>query len=333
MKKLNLTLIGLVAISSVAFAGNGDAGFTPSGKATAKIFTDFSSVTMGSTSTTDSKTNNAFNLSRAYFGYGYSFSPNFSAKVLFDIANNGTATPSNFDAFIKNAYAEYKGDVFTFDLGMIGTTMFNLQESTWGKRYLYQSFQDKYGFGSSADLGFCATAKLAPEASVDLSILNGEGYKSIQTDSTFKVALGLTLKPVKEFVARAYVDYYKKPFGKSKDQTSFNVFAAYTGAKATIGGEFNMQTANKFTTDHNWSGVSFYGTYNASKMVSLFARFDNLTSKNDWSTANDGQTYIAGLEVAPVKGIKISPNFQYFNPKANNVASKTTIGINVEASF
>jgi hypothetical protein len=340
MKKFYFSMISMLCIGSMMFAQNSGKSddFKPSGKPIATIYTDFASMTTGSTSTTSSKTNNAFELSRAYFGYAYNFSPNFSGKVLFDIANSGSASPSAFDAFIKNAFVEYNDKTFTVDLGMIGGTMFNLQESTWGKRYLYKSFQDQYGFGNSADLGITAKVKFAPEVSFDLSLLNGEGYKKIQSDSTLKVAAGLTFTPVKEFKARVYYDYYKKPneTGYSKDQNSFNVFAAYTGKDVTLAAEYNLQNGNGFKTDHNWSGISVYGIWNASKYINVFARFDDLTSKKisgtEWS-ASSGATYMAGVEFIPVKGVQIAPNFRYFNPSISDKASNTTLAVNVGLNF
>jgi len=101
--------------------------------------------------------------------------------------------PSAFTAFLKNAYAEYSHGMVKADLGLIGTTMFSLQESVWGKRYLYKSFQDQYGFQSSADLGAKVNLQFIPELSLDLAVFNGEGYKKVQADSTMQFSIGLTV--------------------------------------------------------------------------------------------------------------------------------------------
>lgn len=340
----------MLCIGSMMFAQNSGSSddFKPSGKPIATIFTDFSSISTGSYTTTSNKnvssaTNNAFELSRAYFGYAYNFSPNFSGKVLFDIANSSTATPSHFDAYIKNAFVEYHDNLFTVDFGMVGCTMFNLQESTWGKRYLYKSFQDLYGFGNSADLGITAKAQLVPQVlSVDLALTNGEGYKSIQMDSTVRVGVGLTCNPIKELTLRAYYDYYQKAKepAYTSDQNVFNVFASYKNKDFTLAAEYNHANGLGRVVSKNTSGASIYGTWFASKYINVFARFDDITSNTftgqttEWQSTKDGQTYIAGVEFVPVKGVQIAPNFQYFNPAVSSaVASKTTLAVNVGLNF
>ncbi len=312
MKKIFLSLTVLFAISNLLSAqttGTSTDTFKPSGKPIVTIFNDFAY------NTSNSKSNAAFELSRAYFGYGYNFSQNFSGKIVFDVANSAGLNPSAFTAFLKNAFVEYSDRLLTVDMGMIGTSMFSLQEGIWGKRYLAKTFQDQYGFGSSADLGVSAKLQLAPQVSIDAQLLNGEGFQKVQADSTLKVAAGLTVKPVTNLVARVYVDYMKKNVA----QKSFNAFLAYTGENLTLGAEYDMQVGNKMIADHNFSGISLHATYKTSKSMTIFARFDDLTSKkigsstSGWDTA-DGQLYMAGLEFFPVKGVQVSPNIRYSKP-------------------
>lgn len=302
--------------------------FKPNGAPIVTIFSDFTSTT------SNSKTNNAFDLSRAYFGYGYHFSKDFYGKVVFDIANSAGLSPSAFTAFLKNAFLEYSNPVVTVDMGMIGTSQFSLQESIWGKRFLAKTFQDQYGFGSSADLGAAVKVKFAPQVSLDVQLLNGEGYQKVQADSTFKVAAGLTVMPVKNLIARVYVDYMKKNVA----QHSFNAFLAYTGKDFTLAGEYDMQNGNKMIQDHNFSGVSLHGTYNVDKNMAIFVRFDDLTSKKIGSAttgwdSSDGQTYMAGLVFMPAKGVQISPNFRYWNPSSSAMHSTTSLALNLGLSF
>ena len=300
--------------------------FTPNGKPIVKVFSDFS------VTNSNSMTNYAFEVPRAYFGYGYNFSKEISGKVVFDIANSGGLAPSAFTVFLKNAYAEYSNKSLTANFGLIGTTGFKLQESIWGKRYLYKSLQDQYGFGNSADLGASLTYNIIPQLSIDLSVFNGEGYKKVQADSTVLVAAGLTVQPIKNLYVRVYGDYIKKTI----EQTTFNVFVGYKAANASIGAEYNYQTGNKLKADHNFSGISVYGNYNVAKKLSVFGRFDNVMSDKigaattGWNST-DGQVYIAGIEYAPVKGIKIAPNVQYSDRTVGN--SATTFLVNLEMSL
>ena len=336
MKKILISAISLIFISlsiSAQNAGSTQDSFKPSGKPIVTVFSDFTNTTTKSTS------NNAFELTRAYLGYGYNFSQDFSGKIVFDIANTKDLSPSAFTAFLKNAYAEYSHGMVKADLGLIGTTMFSLQESVWGKRYMYKSFQDQYGFQSSADLGAKVNLQFMPELSMDLAVFNGEGYKNVQKDSTMQFAVGLTAQPIKNLYARVYYDYMnKQSYATAKvAQSSFNVFVGYKSDKATVAAEYNSQMGNKNTADHNWSGLSVYGTLPFAKQFTAIARFDDLMSKKigtattGWNTSTDGQVYMAGVEFAPVKGIQITPNFRYSSLTSGTTS--TSININLGMSF
>ncbi|MDR3652114.1 MAG: hypothetical protein P4L34_04000 [Paludibacter sp.] len=333
MKKIYLSLIVLFGMSYLLNAQTANDTFKPNGKPIVTIFSDFTNTT------TSSKTNNAFELSRAYFGYGYNFSPDFSGKVLFDIANTPGLSPSAFTAFLKNAYAEYSNGILKADLGLVGTTMFSFQESMWGKRYLYKSFQDQYGFQSSADLGAKVNLQFIPELSLDVAVFNGEGYKKVQADSTMQFTVGLTAQPVKNLYARVYYDYMnKQSYATTKvAQSSFNVFLGYKSDAGTLAAEYNLQNGNKNTSGHNWSGLSIYGVLPLDKQFSVIARFDDLmsskvgTATTGWNTSTDGQVYLAGVEFAPVKGIQITPNFLYSNLTSG--ITTTSLNVNLGISF
>jgi hypothetical protein len=332
MKKILFSAITIVFMSLSLSAQNkvdGQDSFKPNGKPLVTIFSDLKY------SFQNGKSTPAFELSRSYFGYVYNFSPNFSSKVVFDVANSGGLTPSAFTAFVKNAYVEYGDKLIKVNMGMVGTNTFSLQESTWGKRYLLKSFQDQNGFSSSADLGASVKLQFTPELSLDAQLLNGEGFQKVQADSALKVAVGLTYEPVKHLLVRVYGDY----MNKTAAQTTFNAFIAYTGDNLTLAGEYNLQNGHAMVANQNYSGVSFWGTYKTSKIMSIFARYDNLSSNvlagktNAWNASKDGQLYTAGLEFFPVKGISISPNFQYTKPNLASLQPTTNVLVNVGISF
>jgi hypothetical protein len=336
MKKILISALSLMSICLSASAQNDT--FKPSGKPIVTVFSDFTHTSSNGNS------NNAFELSRAYFGYGYNFSQDFSGKVVFDIANSpaaGTTAPgvSAFTAFLKNALVEYNHGIVKANFGLVGTTMFSLQESVWGKRYLYKSFQDQYGFNSSADLGATVKLQFIPELSLDMAVFNGEGYKKVQADSTMQFAVGLTAQPIKNVYARVYYDYMDKQsyLTAKTSQSSFNAFLAYKSEKGTLAAEYNSQSGNKNTVDHNWSGFSIYGVLPVDNQFSVIARFDDLTSKKigtatkGWNTATDGQVYLAGVEFAPIKGIQITPNFRYSHLTSG--VNSSSVSLNVGMNF
>jgi len=73
------------------------------------------------------------------------------------------------------------------------------------------------------------------------------------------------------------------------------------------------------------TGFSFYGSYKFEKMR-LFGRFDQLssvtigTAPNPWNYGNDGNALITGIEFHPVKGLKITPNYEAWFPVNGNPA-------------
>ena len=238
-------------------------------------------------------------------------------------------------AFLKNAFVQYKKDNFSARFGMIGTDAFNLQEKVWGYRYIYKSFQDEYGFNPSADIGAALQYSPADFISFDVSVLNGEGYKKIQSDSTFKTTFGITINPSKGFVLRAYYDMMDHNY----NQSTIALFAGYTGNKIRAGIEYNNQQNHGMLHNHDLSGISAYTSVSVADKFSVFARYDNLWSStlagesDPWNYGSDGQLFMAGFDYSPVKGVKIAPNFQGWSPADNTKSFTSTLALNFEVKF
>ncbi len=302
--------------------------FTPGGKPFVKIFTNYN------TTFSDGKSASAFEVDRVYFGYEYAFSKNFSGKANFDIGDPGFGK-LQMTAYVKYAYLQYNKNNFKVNFGLISTNQFSLQENFWGYRYLEKSYQDAYKINASADLGASIAYKFNDIISADMIIANGEGYKNLQSDSTFRTGFGITITPVKKLIARVYYDFSTK----ESTQSSVAAFLGYEARNFTLGVEYNKMFNAKFKENYDLGGTSFYATVKASKKLKLFARYDQLNSNtlagdtNDWNLAKDGQLFIAGIEYAPVKGVKIAPNFKGWNPNDSNQAFISTIFLNCEIKF
>ncbi|MBN2350775.1 MAG: hypothetical protein JXJ22_18195 [Bacteroidales bacterium] len=330
MKKSFLVLLFLIGVLTGIFSQETPAEekFIPNGKPTIRIFTNFH------TQLFEDKNASAFEVTRAYFGYNYNFSEEFSGGVLLDVGNPGSGSLQH-TAFLKNAFINYKKNNFSANFGMIGTLHFKVQEKFWGRRYIYKSFQDEYGLNPSADLGTSVSYKVADFIQADIALTNGEGYKKVQLDSTYKAGLGITLNPLDGLTIRGYFDWMKN----DASQITIATFIGYTFEGVSLGVEYNLQNNNKMIKDHNLSGFSGYGAVALGKKFELFARYDYLTSNtlsgetDDWNLAKDGQLILAGLEFTPVKGIQIAPNFQGWNPADNNDSFLSMIYLNVSVSF
>lgn len=270
-----------------------------------------------------------FALDRAYLGYQFSLTEKLSGKVVFDM---GSTKVSGSDlervAYIKNAMLSWKTGNFTLDFGLIGLVQFSVQEKFWGYRYIMKPFQDEYKFGSSADMGILGKYKFTKWLSADITISNGEGYKKLNSDNKNRYAVGTTILPVKNLTLRAYYDLASKNIegDATKDQQNLAFFAGYKHELFSIGAEYNKMYNTKFKEDHDQFGYSVYSTIKLEDQFNLFGRYDNLASKDDWSSA-DGQRILIGIQYAPIKQLKIAPNFSTWNPREGKSSSFAYLNI------
>jgi hypothetical protein len=329
-KRLSLYFLLLFIIALNPFDSNAqsDSTFSPHGNPFALIFTDLNY------SFNDSGNSKAFELTRGYLGYEYFFSKNISSRINIDIANPGVGE-LQMTAYIKNAFVQYKNEIFSARFGVINTDQFHLQENHWGYRYVFMSFQDAYKFGPSADIGAAFEYSPAKIISFDLSVLNGEGYKKIQIDTTFKTTFGITLNPFKGFVLRGYYDI----MGDSYAQTSTALFAGYTIKKIKVGLEYNIQKNNRMINGHDFSGISVYSSLGLGGKFRIFTRYDYLNSvvsdstEEPWNKSNDGQHFIAGFDYSPVKGVKIAPTYIGYAPRDESITFTSRFGLYFEIRF
>lgn len=327
MKKVSVLLLALLGFLATGMSQTDE--FKPGGKPFMKIFSNYH------TTFSDGESVSAFELTRLYLGYEYNFSENFSAKANLDIGDPGVGS-LEMTAYVKNAYLKYKVDNFSVNFGLISTTQFKVQESAWGYRYIAKSFQDAYKFNSSADLGISLAYKFSDAIRADLIIANGEGYKKLQSDSALRTGFGVTITPVEKLTARVYYDFITK---NDNTQSSLATFIGYAANNFSLGAEYNQQFNVKYIEDQELSGTSFYGTLKASPKVKFYARYDNLFSNilsgdfQDWNLSKDGELYIAGLEYAPVKGVKLAPNFQGWSPADDSRDFSASIFLNCEIKF
>ncbi len=302
--------------------------FIPSGKPFARIYTN------ANTQISEQKNETAFQITRAYFGYEYNMSRNFSAKINLDF---GDPESGKFQhtAYLKYAYLNFRNKNFNIYFGMIKTSLFEIQEKIWGHRYILKSFQDEYKFESSADIGISLAYKINEIISVDAIMVNGEGYKSVQLDSTYRGGAGITITPLQSLILRGYFDYEKK------DEALINIatFIGYSTDAISAGLEFNIEKNNKYEKDHNLTGYSAYASYRLNKWFEIFGRYDNLTSNkltgaiDPWNISNDGQLFLAGVQFSPVKGIKLAPNYKGWLPSADGSSLISWIYMNAEINF
>lgn len=309
--RTKVILTGLLACIGITAQAKDAKNEEPKGKAIIQVFGNFHS---GFGADND---NRGFELERSYLGYEYKLTNDLSVKGVMDIGKSNDVSDLHRIAYLKNAMVSWKKERLTLNGGLISTTQFNLQEKFWGYRYIMKSFQDQYKFSSSADLGISAAYKFAEWISADAIIVNGEGYKKIQYNDGLNYGLGVTITPVKGFQIRLYGGVNESGEKGKKDIVSMAAFAGYKCDKFTIGAEYNHLLNASYKNDADQYGYSLYASVKLAKYADLYARFDDLFSKNDWNIAKDEQTAMLGAQFKLGKYVKIAPNFRMNLPKAN----------------
>ncbi len=292
------------------------------GKVHGKIFSNFNY------NATDEAA--AFEISRAYFGYKYKYNDAWSLKVTFDVGGKENETYYARTAFLKVAALKWKAtDKLTINFGQVGLKQFKAQEKNWGYRYIAKSSQDEYKMGTSADMGFTADYKLNGMLAVDLTVVNGEGYKKDQADSNLKTGFGLTMKATDALTLRVYTDALAK--SDTSTQNTVALFAGYKADAFRLGAEYNTQTGHKNTEGNDFEIASAYGTYYVNYQVGVFARYDIVSSDEGWDNDKDGDYLIAGLEYRPVKGVSVSVNVQGYTPESGD--AENSFYMNLQYKF
>jgi len=330
MKKTILITISIMLLvaMTISKATAQQETFKPGGKPVVTLFTNYGFTKTGESSIA------SFNLERAYIGFQYDFSEVFSAKVVFDVGDPGIGQ-FDYAAYAKNAYLQYSPGNLTLAFGMIGTTYFSRQEKLFPYRYIVKSFQDEYKISPSADLGFTASYAFGDFAIVDFMAVNGEGYKNVQADSTFRYVAGINLEPVKGLFLRGSFDIMP---GTDAQKTA-TFFGTYSLGPATLGFEYTSRMNQDMDKGRNIGGYSFTASANVFKKVTLFGRYDKLGSdvmtgdSDPWNLGNDGSFLMLGFDYTPLKGVRIAPNYQGWFPEDESMYNVSSLLINVEIKF
>ena len=300
------------------------------GQPHAKIFSNFNYDLSA-----DDNAFKTFEISRAYLGYGYKFDNKFSAKVTFDVGSNSSG--SAYTAFLKVASLNWKAsDKLSVNFGQIGTKNFKFMEKAWGYRYIYKSFQDKQKWASSADAGVSADYKINSKLTLDAQVLNGEGYKKEQSSNgLFRGSAGLTYKASEKIALRFHRDISPRDtYDENADHQNISSAAmAYFGDDYTIGLEYNLRENTNNVLDKNSTGLSAYMTYEFNNGFSVFGRYDEMSSDDDWNISKDGTFTIFGIEKQMIKGVKVAVNYQSYEGAEENSEQENTFFLNLEYKF
>ena len=145
------------------------------GKPIAEIFTDFHF------NFNDTTKHTGFDLNRAYLGYQFLTEGNLSGKIIVNIGSPDELAEGSLSrryAYFREASLTWSNDRLNISFGITSTKLFEFQQKFWGKRYIAKPYQLINNYGFVADIGVVAEYKFSETIKADLSLMNGEGYKS-----------------------------------------------------------------------------------------------------------------------------------------------------------
>jgi hypothetical protein len=326
---LPILLLNLVLTQTVLSQDTIPSDFEPYGNPIMRIYSNLHSGFSGN------EPKSGIEVTRAYLGYEYFISENFTAIIKLDIGSSKDADPITSlkrYAYFKSASINYKNNGLTINFGLIDTRQFKAQEKHWGHRYIFKSFMDEYKYAPSADLGASIEYKFNDKFSADLSFMNGEGYQTAQLDDAFETVVGLSFFPAEKWTIRAFVDYYEK---KEIENTA-GAFVGYKADKVLLGGEFNYKKNVKFKNHHDSWGVSAYASYFVTHKFQVFGRYDYISTNvlkdevYSWNWDDDGSKIIAGVQFNPVDKLKIAIDYQGWIPYYSSLDLENFIYLNFE---
>ena len=313
MMNIRVIIVGLLTLTGFTMQAQDIVTEHPKGKAIIQVFGNFHSG-FGA-----ERNDRGFELDRSYLGYEYNLGKGLSVKGVMDIGKSSDVGDYHRIAYVKNAMLTWKKSALTLYGGLISTTQFNFQEKFWGYRYIMKSFQDQYKFGSSADLGISASYKFSDWVTADAIVVNGEGYKKIQSNDGLNYGLGITLTPLKGFQIRLYGGLNEGGTDDEKDIANVSAFMGYRCDKFMVGAEYNHMWNASYKKDADQYGYSLFASAYLTKNVNIYARYDDVFSKDEWNQDKDEAAAIVGAQFKLGKYVKLAPNVRLNMPKARGV--------------
>ena len=304
--------------------------FKPNGKIFGLLFTNFHTTFSGGDNSS------AFEVTRSYLGFDYSFSETIASRVMYDGTTEIINGKTIYSGYLRNAYLQYDDGTLTVNGGLICAEQLSVMDKLWNYRFITRPPIDYSGMIFSSDLGLMAKVKAGEMVVLDVEVTNGRGFKDIAGNGTYRFSGGFTITPPDNLLFRGYYDIMG-PSGRRQRTASLS--AAYMSPGLTAGAEYLIQNNNLMVEGANNSGLSIFATVKLAEKVSLFGRYDNIRSvimegeSDPWNVTKDGTRIYLGIDFSPACNVRISPNFTGFIPDEAGADFEGTVGLNVEAKF
>ena len=262
---------------------------------------------------------NAFGIKRAYFTYKNKMSSDLSFTLQTDV--DYKAEPKSI--YLKKANASWKTRYGKLSIGILGMNMFNVQEKTWGNRFIAKTAMDRNKYSSSAGLGIGFSRDLTESIYISSMVTNGSGYKSSENDKYKKISIQL-VSGEKNLSKNEGINFGTvlsyEPFHEDSVSRVIGAFAGYYKNPLRIGIEYTT-----LSKQVDQSLVSGYINWKMNSPLSLYWRYDLHMVKSESESH-----MIVGCGYRPRSGLIIAPNFRITNEGDEFVSE---IAINFQFSF
>ena len=284
----------------------------------------------------------SFNFQRQYFSYTGVASDKIDFKIIFDVGRtNVGATVIEKDTtyksedtrlivFLKKAQINYNTSYGTANMGLIGTNTYGVQENNWGHRFIEQSSIDKYGFSSTADIGFGISKSLIDSLNMSLQLTNGEGFKQPQGDKYHKISFNATYGEQKLNKNDGYNAgvVYSTEATDSEPTNMISAFGGFSGMGLRLGAEYDMLTKG----DDEYNIISVSANYGVRDNIDTFFRYD-IYDDNDSENKKCTNYLIAGIIFNCGSGLSAAPNVRMTSYEDSSNVATNEYKINFQFKF
>ncbi len=327
--KILPAVVAILTLMTAPSAAQENNEFKPSGKFFGLLFANYHTSFSGGDNVS------AFEVTRSYFGYDFSFSKEISSRVMYDGTTEVINGKTIYSGYLRNAYLQYDNGRFLVRGGLIGMEQISMMEKIWSYRFITKPPIDYSGMIMPADLGLMTKFPAGEMVTFDLAVTNGRGFKDVTPNGTYRLSAGFTFIPADNMLIRGFYDMMG-PAGRM--QRTASIVAAWTGQRFNAGAEYLRQDNASMFEGQDYSGISLFASVPVAEKVKLFARWDRIMSvtmegAEDPLNNRDGSYIFTGIDISPVKNVRISPNFTGYLPAGSGSDNISTIGLNIMAKF
>ena len=268
---------------------------------------------------------------RFYLILNHTFDEIWSANLTTDF--NYVSADSETQLFVKKAYLQAKlADAFFVRAGSADLAWVPFVEENYGYRYVEQVLLDRLKFGTSADWGVHAGGKVADgTVGYAASLVEGNGYKNPTRSKSLDAEARVSFMPIKGLTAG--IGFYSGKLGKDVEATTtpaihtasrYDALVAYTNDNFRVGGEYfsaDNWTAVTSVAKDQADGFSGWGSFNFTKQVAGFVRYDNDKPNKDTAPNKKEEYYNAGVAFKPRKGVDLAVVYKHDEVKNASVTT------------